>query len=477
MNSSAAPQKKTPQSKSATGVAAGLQPSLGSALSSLSVQLDHELARYRHAKRGTAQPTAAPLFRPRQKPLSLINTPTPARPQQTARKAVTPPPPPPNPRLQRGTHAANVSIHEGSSGEGAIAAPPPPSQPKSEVAALRSALVVQPGSSEEEEYLASSEALLESFNNPYDGQVPETVTQPPEPNWAKLNTPLGLGALLLLLVASAGFGFVLVNPVAVRHLVDRTPLARVWPNPETTEVTEESTPTSENTDLADTLGEEPLNPLSPDLSRQEFAELDFDSLSTLPARNRGNTTNSGAQVSPHTASPNNPASADRNQVTPPTGSPSTNRAPNPAIPNTNVIPQPTTAPAPANTTPVETAPSIPQPATVPAPRPTTPAPEPAPPTQPAAVIESAPASPAEPAPPAVVTGTTESVPENLYYVVTDYTGDPSLDSAREAVDEAYVRNFEAGARIQMGAFGSEEAATTLVEDLQNQGIEAQVYTP
>ena len=64
-----------------------------------------------------------------------------------------------------------------------------------------------------------------------------------------------------------------------------------------------------------------------------------------------------------------------------------------------------------------------------------------------------------------------------YYVVSDYTGDPSLDEAREVVGDAYVRNFDVGARIQLGAFSSEEGAAALTEELNNQGIEAQIYEP
>ncbi|NJL86105.1 MAG: hypothetical protein HC886_09170 [Leptolyngbyaceae cyanobacterium SM1_1_3] len=37
-----------------------------------------------------------------------------------------------------------------------------------------------------------------------------------------------------------------------------------------------------------------------------------------------------------------------------------------------------------------------------------------------------------------------------------------------------MRNFSEGARIQMGAFNSAEAAESLVEDLQSQGISANV---
>jgi hypothetical protein len=62
-------------------------------------------------------------------------------------------------------------------------------------------------------------------------------------------------------------------------------------------------------------------------------------------------------------------------------------------------------------------------------------------------------------------------------VVTDYTGDPSLEEARTAIDDAYVRNFEVGARIQMGAFNTPEGAAAMIEELENQGIQAEIYEP
>ncbi|TVP62162.1 MAG: SPOR domain-containing protein [Leptolyngbya sp. LCM1.Bin17] len=40
-----------------------------------------------------------------------------------------------------------------------------------------------------------------------------------------------------------------------------------------------------------------------------------------------------------------------------------------------------------------------------------------------------------------------------------------------------MRNFPQGTRIQLGAFSQESSARNLVQQLQNQGISAQVYTP
>jgi cell division septation protein DedD len=61
--------------------------------------------------------------------------------------------------------------------------------------------------------------------------------------------------------------------------------------------------------------------------------------------------------------------------------------------------------------------------------------------------------------------------------VVDYGGDASLASARRVVGDAYVRNFSSGAKIQMGAFSQPAAAQNLVNQLQQQGISAQVVGP
>lgn len=62
------------------------------------------------------------------------------------------------------------------------------------------------------------------------------------------------------------------------------------------------------------------------------------------------------------------------------------------------------------------------------------------------------------------------------YVVTPYTGDRSLEQAQEAVSGAYVRNFPQGAQVQLGAFSTPERAQSLVQELNSQGIPAQVYS-
>ncbi|MGB3309535.1 MAG: SPOR domain-containing protein, partial [Nodosilinea sp.] len=80
------------------------------------------------------------------------------------------------------------------------------------------------------------------------------------------------------------------------------------------------------------------------------------------------------------------------------------------------------------------------------------------------------------APPAPITQAPPQAAPS-YYVVTDYSGATSLESARGAVGDAYVRDFSGGTRIQMGAFSQESSARNLVNQLQGQGIPAQVITP
>jgi cell division septation protein DedD len=61
-----------------------------------------------------------------------------------------------------------------------------------------------------------------------------------------------------------------------------------------------------------------------------------------------------------------------------------------------------------------------------------------------------------------------------YKVVTEYSGDATLEEAQKAIPDAYVRNFSDGARIQLGAFDEAGKAEALAEELEKQGIPAKV---
>ena len=412
----------------------GLAPPLRNTLSSLNINLDYELARYRYAKRGEAPPSASPpQFQARRRSLNLINVPP--TPQSSPATRAVAPPPPPNPRLQRPE------------------APLGTSQRASEVAALRSA-IVQRSMVSPETGLASSAARLQDFDAPGSSPRQEPSLESPARSWTtSIMTPLGLGALMLLLVASAGFGFLLVNPSAASQLFQNTPLARFFPNEADADAIAEATTETEDEAIAEWEGP-PLTELGPDLSQREFADLDLNNLSTLPS--------SSADLSPGTEAltANDPADSD-----------GTNVEQTPAESAAIARESTTNEPQRVSQMPTRTTPA-PQPA---APTYTAPAPAPAaaptPPPIPAAERPTQPAPPSAPATPA------SREPVSSYYVVTDYTGDPSLDAARSAVGEAYVRNFDVGARIQMGAFNTPGGAAALAEELRNQGIEAEIYEP
>ncbi|NEO44898.1 MAG: SPOR domain-containing protein [Moorea sp. SIO4A3] len=68
-------------------------------------------------------------------------------------------------------------------------------------------------------------------------------------------------------------------------------------------------------------------------------------------------------------------------------------------------------------------------------------------------------------------------PDPFYYVVINYDGKRSLQQARTIVPDAYVRKLSEGTRIQMGAFKFEHEAQGLLEKLQQQGISASIYRP
>lgn len=466
MTPSVAPQPSQPRSQSANALMEGLQPPLRNALNSLNINLDYELARYRYAKRGEARPSVQPpQFQPRRRSLDLIAVPPP-QPQRSpapANPGIAPPPLPPNPRIQPEMQTTNAAVPP-TAGEYPAGSP---SQPISAVAALRSAIVHQPYDPDNP-YLASSEALRQAYEPSHQSPYPESAASASTSRTMNLNTPLGLGALMLLLVASAGLGFLLVNPSVAQNLLSNTPLARFLPTTETEETTS-SAADAEDADLTADFDEPPLTPLSPDLSQREFSDLDLNNLTSVPSASRPTGTApvlgeddadtqalEGDRATANVAPGTRPSTAARAEV--------------------NAIPRRTTpAPQPAPVTPTYQEPApTPAPISQPAPVPER-STQPAPPT--AAPTTGQSASPQSDTP-AIADGESGSrSPVSSYYVVTDYTGDPSLDSAREVVDEAYVRNFDTGARIQLGAFNTPEGAAALVEELQQQGLDVEIYEP
>jgi hypothetical protein len=59
-------------------------------------------------------------------------------------------------------------------------------------------------------------------------------------------------------------------------------------------------------------------------------------------------------------------------------------------------------------------------------------------------------------------------------VEINFEGDRTLNETRKVVPDAYLQNLPDGAKVQAGAFSSEADAAARVQELQKQGIPAEV---
>jgi hypothetical protein len=459
-----------------------LHPGLQAALDNLDLQLDDELDRYRRRqpeskkrapKRLTAspRPDAAPFPEPARLPELPAAAPFYTGTVYTDPVAADPwadvaPPPPPS---QMAHFDARQMVRDRSHVTSNLAVP------VAEDALTESYLPENYALENHESditdgYLASSEELLRSLAQPTPSIKRQTTLLD------SLLTPLGVGSMLLLLLSSVSLGYLLMNPATLLAAFGRGGTVATPAGSSPTATGETST-------------------LSPDLASGEFMDVNLNTLSQLPrGANRQPTT---IVTLPPTASPSPIANPTASIVTSPIQNPL----------QTVIIPsQPTTASQPATqpaTRSAPAAPAAPAPSAPtrqasaparPAPAPAAPARSAAAPARPAAPAAAAPAAPTAPtAPTAIVTvppaPTIMSAPPSTtisqappssgdrYYVVTDYTGDPSLNQARQAVSDAYVRNFNDGAKVQMGSFTDAASAEQLAQDLQQQGVPAKVYHP
>ncbi|MBD0334149.1 MAG: SPOR domain-containing protein [Cyanobacteria bacterium Co-bin13] len=433
-----------------------LKPPLQKALAGLSVDLETELMRYRQSRKGSVSPPAPRglAFRRRRKSLDLIQVEgkteaQTAAPLETAALGTPLPPPlPPNPRL----HQTAVSV-----GSPLARIETPLDAPEPHVVSPEGSLATYEAIPDD--FLETTEALLRSTAAD-EPALPVGDTDYSPSLIRRLTTPLGIGALLLLLVSSAGLGYLLTNPTAIGHL---------WNHPTLQALRGQSEAAGDLSATGDTPADGVFEPglegLGPDLSQREFVDLNRGSLSTLPSGTANAPTIASTPLTLVGPSGSLPAQAT-NQTTPANDSAAATPAPAAATPAPTVAIRPPVT-VPATVRPVQ-APRAPAPAAAApaAPRPAAPAPSPQPQAAPPPLPSPSPQPVA--AAPAAATS---------YYVVTDYTGDQSLSNARDAVGEAYVRNFPVGARIQMGAFEQQSSAQDLVQQLQQQGISAEVYAP
>lgn len=428
-----------------------LHPALQAALVSLDVQLDEELARYRRQRVGRSTPPARGLGRSqtRNKSLDLIAI--------SATGGRTQP---------QTSHAAqNSSVASAASapiGQTAGMAIDPSSQlvathlqDDQESAELLSTVeekrtgdLLDPEIDQlgPDDYLESSEELLRSL-------AEEEAKVQVERNFIQsLLTPLGVGSMLLLVFISTAFGYIVMNPTSLTAFN----FGRGNSGSET------NSSETEDTQIVEGI------PSALNLSQREFRDLNLDNLSMA----KGKSTESAiATQSPEPAKSKNPG-------TPKVTTNDSNSSAAVIVDDNSATiaastPVEEVQPAIATTTPVRSAPparrSTPTKTyTPPAPRQASPqprvdAPRALKPTAPAPVAPIAPVVPAD------------HSSSYRYKVVTPYENDQTLEQAKKAVPDAYVRNLPEGAQVQMGAYPNEAAAQEQVQQLQKQGISAEVY--
>ncbi|HEY9847520.1 MAG TPA: SPOR domain-containing protein [Candidatus Caenarcaniphilales bacterium] len=252
-----------------------------------------------------------------------------------------------------------------------------------------------------ESYLESSEALLKNLKNSPEANMPRRFN-----TLSTLLTSWAITSMGLLLCGFV-FSYLFLNSSIISRLnvfTSQTPRSStastaIDPHPDTT--------------LTST-------PISPDLSSEEFRDLNLASLSGLkPNRDKaaqGSSTPSPF-MTPGTSSGNSRPEMMKSQgTTPPLLVPS--------HPVTQEPPTHSLPPAPATT--------------------------------------KARAS------------TSKS---RYYYVVINETDKQAFAQARKVVQDAYIRTFPEGARVQVGAFDDIKPAQKLVERLKRQGIIARIRQP
>lgn len=473
-----------------------INPVLQAALSSLDVQLEEELARYRRQRLGRPVTTPKGLGRHQtRKPIDLIavervgtGPQRPALGMSTSPLAsfplfnVQPDPEAAANAATQQTPSSQLNVAPASPGV-VVAAPnqtdanseTPPEQPSN-------LATVATSQAPPEDYLESSEQLLKSL-------AQETTPPPKKPFAAKLLTPLGIGSLLLLLLSGATAAFVLSNPSSFAALKQIFGTKTPTPAPSATE------PTS----MTGNSGKETAAVNGPDLATDEFVDLNLNTLSHLEANPKASPTPAPVQVPslpnlpngavmqpvaptvvPNTALPRRAADLSSVLLTP---SPQGN-LPYTPIPKVAPLPTPAsnsgavkskstssesyrsfktntsksnqaksnnTAAKKLNTAKSNTTAKQSTKSSAPATKKT--------------VAEKQPASP-----------TPVGIP-GYYYVLLNSNSERVLEQARTIVPDAYVETFPKGSRIQMGAFPTEAEAKTLIENLQQQGLAASIYHP
>ncbi len=203
-----------------------LKPALATALASLEVQLDQELARYRRTRTGTRtinQTRLGSNISSPSPPLTAITTISDkTQPSATETKANTPPVSLPYTPQEESAPATvntesfdNLHLASASNTETRWTAPNSTSSivPAGiKVTQNENSYPSDDSPKPPDDYLESSEALLRSLT---EEQPP---TRKPSNSDDSLLSPLGVGSMLLLLVASLSLGYVFFNPKVLSQL-------------------------------------------------------------------------------------------------------------------------------------------------------------------------------------------------------------------------------------------------------------------
>lgn len=253
----------------------GLKPALATALGSLEVQLDQELTRYRRARNGIRQTKQVGVenyisYLPQQ-----LNTITEAveKTQPSVSEIKTKAVLPENPTLQLDNHEEINDIPISSSQESRKIQTPPPQPntissivPTTKVKAVEGETLVTTNNPPKypDDYLESSEALLRSL------QEEKTQTKKPRNSGESLVSPVGIGSILMVLLASLTLGYVVFHPQTLPRLDLSKLFNRVF------SLTSENTQVAENNSSPHTSPidqpEIKLIPKYPNLAAREFPE-------------------------------------------------------------------------------------------------------------------------------------------------------------------------------------------------------------
>ena len=285
-----------------------------------------------------------------------------------------------------------------------------------------------------DDYLESSEELLRSLARE------EAQVQVERGFLESLMTPLGVGAMLMLLLSSAMFGYVIMNPSSLKGL-SQVFARRETPSP------------------APIATQEPQGDISntPPLDAKEFVDLGLGNLTTLKTRSTSGLPQNGKPSPSPSVLPSKAPVAAPKASQPTVAAPS---APSPASVSAESAPVRSAPVIRPNPAPV--VPSYPRSSYIPAPTirrfvpvaplPTVPIPRPQPP------IERTPAP----------------SPKADYHVDTPYDNDRTYDKIQQSNAGAEFVNTPEGGFIRSGSYRSEAEAKAKVEELQNQGIPAEV---